>query len=219
MQRLHHPLRAFPLRSFPIRAALAVLALPLLATLSVATPAAAHSPEDATSARADLRVDDDRGLRVRVWFEVPESNKLTRGDAADAVTHLGACLHLERGDKPVAGTWRAGDDPKHGLSNGSHRLYALEFEAKELEAGELAGGEALDIRLNVQCFPQADLGLTANVRAKPPWRIETEELPAAAMHRHGHGHGHGHEKADDVENAEGQREARVVFRRGSNQAG
>ena len=185
---------------------LSLLALPIL--LGPASDIAAHSPEDSYSARADLRVDEQRGLRVRTWFEVPESSKAAQGDAEAAVSHLAECLTLTLSGEPLAGTWRTGDDPKHGLSNGSHVLYALEFEPKkDLDEAKL------DVTLVIGCFPGEDLSFSASARARSPWRVESESLPAKGAHRHGHGAGSDAAAGDSQETQ--SRTAQVVFSRRS----
>lgn len=172
----------------------------------------AHSPEGTYSARADLRVDEQRGLRVRVWFEVPESTQIARGDAAAAVARLGSCLELTLGGEVAAGNWRAGDDPKHGLSNGGHTLYALEFEpaTESLES-------TLVVSLGVGCFADEDLAFQATSRARSPWRVAEEALPQGRAHgagrAHAHSHAHGHDAEDASGTAKSDRRARVVFER------
>jgi hypothetical protein len=148
--------------------------------------ALAHSPEDTYSARADLRIDEQRGLRVRTWFEVPESSKVAQGEADAAVAQLGECLELTLGEEPLAGSWVAGDDPKHGLSNGSHRLIALEFEPDAAPTGS-----SLDVTLVVNCFLDKDLTVSSTSRARSPWQVVEEEHQQAPSH-----HAHGHEAHD-----------------------
>lgn len=184
-----------------------LLVLPLF--LAPALDVAAHSPEDSYSARADLRIDEQRGLRVRTWFEVPESAKLAQGDADAAVSALGGCLDLSLGDEALVGSWRAGDDPKHGLSNGSHRLFALEFEPNRVFTSAATSAK-LEVRLVVVCFPEKDLSFSATARARSPWRVESETLPEKAAHHHEHGAG----EADDALDLQ-SRTARIVFTRQS----
>lgn len=183
-----------------------LLALPLY--LPPTLDLAAHSPEDSYSARADLRIDEQRGLRVRTWFEVPKSAKLAQGDADVAVSTLGGCLELSLAGEALEGRWRAGDDPKHGLSNGSHRLVALEFEPdRDLPSPADA---RLDIALLVACFAEKDLSFSATARARSPWRVESETLPEKAAHHHEHGAG----EADDAADIQ-SRTAQIVFSRQS----
>ncbi|MDA8020115.1 MAG: hypothetical protein MPN21_21980 [Thermoanaerobaculia bacterium] len=172
----------------------------LLLGMVSASAALAHSAENAFSSRADLRIDEQRGLRVRTWFEVPHSSELVQEDADAVVGRLAKCLRLSLDGAPLAGIWRRGDDPKHGLSNGSHRLYALEFEPELPPAGD-----SLDVKLSVGCFPDQDLGFTASVRAKPPWRVTAKTLPPTT-----HSHSAASETIEPADR-EARRRAHVRF--------
>lgn len=180
-----------------------LLVFPILVAPSL--DVTAHSPEDVHAARADLRIDEQRGLRVRMWFEVPQAAKLAQGDADAAVSELAGCLQLTLGGESLAGNWRAGNDPKHGLSNGSHRLFALEYEPAEAPAVS-----TLDVTLVVGCFPEKDLSFSATARARSPWRVKSETLPASAQHAHDHS-GASETGSDDF----ASRTLRVVFSRQS----
>ena len=184
---------------------LAVIVLLVLPVLSTPAPdVAAHSPEDSYSARADLRIDEQRGLRVRTWFEVPESSKVAQGAVDAAVAFLAGCVELSLDDEALAGSWRAGDDPKHGLSNGSHRLFALEFEPDSAPVGA-----ELDVALRVGCYSERQLSFSATARARSPWQVASKTLPGPVHHPH-----HGAEGADGGA-TDDNRTARVVFSRQS----
>lgn len=188
---------------------LSPLFFPIL-TLLVAPSALAHQPADAHSARTDVRIDDQRGLRVRIWFEVPDA---AATDVDSLRERLTGCLPLSLGGRALPGTWVRGDDPKDGLSNGSHTLVSLEFDPAQPVAAK-----RLVLTLTVECFSDKDLSLVGNVRAREPWKVVEEDLPvatvpvAAGHGDQGHGHpGHGH---DDAPMTDGEsRTLRVVFER------
>lgn len=179
----------------------------LVLCLLVAPSVLAHQPAHVVSARADVRVDDQRGLRVRVWFEVPDARA---GDVTALRDHLAGCLPLSAGGEALPGGWARGDDPKDGLSNGSHTLMALEFEPAEPVAQK-----RLELTLRIECFGGEDLSLAGNVRARLPWQVLEAFVPEAAVSEDADAgdHRHGHDTPRPAKADDASRTLRVVFER------
>lgn len=156
-----------------------VLAWLIVLTGLSGTDAWAHAPQDAYFAHAELRIDERRGLRVGVRFKIPSATELASGDPDAAVAKLGQCLRLTLAGERLEGGWQRGRDPKHGLSDGNHTVLEVEF----VPAAEL-GASPLEVALTVDCFADRPLAVTASARAKAPWRLLEEHLPAAIAEHH-----------------------------------
>ncbi|MEM9553991.1 MAG: hypothetical protein AAGC60_07015 [Acidobacteriota bacterium] len=164
-----------------------------LLLLFVAGSAGAH-PFDAESysARADVRLDEKRGLRVRVYVEVPAQKVLaefmtlyddpmTLGDEEDQAfrermwTRLGTSLGLTVDGARPAGGWVPADDPRNGYGTAEFFLYALEFVPDDPRA---LLDERVAVHVDLDVFPGEEIYLSAAARAKAPWQVASTTIDA-----------------------------------------
>lgn len=161
------------------------LALSFLALLWSTDAAQSHPRHDTSSVRADVRIDEARGLRVRVYVEIPtaqvegERRAFSKGSAdredvdmafrESMWERLGAGLKVSVDGTSLPGRWVPADDPRNGHGTREGYLYVLELEPTD-PAGAVAA-DRLTVRIDLDVLPDATPHLSSAVRAKLPWRV------------------------------------------------
>ncbi|MEL7058768.1 MAG: hypothetical protein AAGN46_01955 [Acidobacteriota bacterium] len=176
-------------RANPRGALSAILGALLVGTMALlvgtVAPSVGHEINpDVPSLHADLRIDDKRGLRVRVDVEIPArevaaaflataDDPRTLDAEAERAFHaaqletLASTFSLRLGDAAANGTWRPADDPRNTLATDEVTFYSLEFEPAD---GPIRDAR-VEVRLEIDTFPDRAIELSAATRAKPPFRV------------------------------------------------
>ncbi|MEM1204055.1 MAG: hypothetical protein AAGN66_12575 [Acidobacteriota bacterium] len=171
----------------PVRALAAALVALALATVWGPGTARAH-PFDATfhSARCDVKLDDQRGLRVKVILEVPTAKILEEflelygdptqiGEEASDIfrqrqfERFSKDLRVRVGGRRPAGAWTPTDDPINGLGTAEFFVYMLEYV---LEDKDSVMADRVDVRVDLDVFGREPVYFTVTGRGRAPkWKM------------------------------------------------